>query len=415
MSAPTSDEIETEVLDWFNGAWDPDLPLVEWRKLLLASGWAVPSWPTEWHGKGLPVWADKVAHDTIRNAGGVVTPLGGGMGLAAPTILEHGSDDVKQRLLAPTVTGELLWCQLFSEPGAGSDLAGLTTNAVRDGDDWIINGQKVWNTSAHHADMGILVARTSWDVPKHAGITYFALPMHQDGVEVRPIKQMNYRASFNEVFLSDCRIPHANVIGQVNDGWRVARATLAHERSFATLRKSKMPPKPWGRTVTEANDEATEYLKTYLWYPQRAGRVDLLMDRARVAGVAGDPIVRQEIMRAISFQRANEWTAARAKRARELGHPPGPEGSLGKLAASELARLCHRAHTTIAGSQGMLRSSDDPVHETVAEVLVSTMAQSIAGGTDEIQRNIIGDNILGLPREPAPDRGQPFRDVARNT
>ncbi len=414
MAIANADDITAEVLDWFGGSWDPELPLIEWRKLLLASGWAVPSWPTEWHGKGLPVWADKVAHDAIRGAGGVVTPLGGGMGLAAPTILEHGTDDVKQRLLAPTVTGELLWCQLFSEPGAGSDLAGLSTTAIRDGDDWIISGQKVWNTSAHHADMGILVARTSWDVPKHAGITYFALPMHQEGVEVRPIKQMNYRASFNEVFLSECRVPHANVIGEVNDGWRVARATLAHERSFATLRKSNMPPGPWGRTVTEANEEATEYLKTYLWYPQRAGRADMLAERAETAGVADDPLVRQEIVDAVTFRRANEWTAARAKRARELGKPPGPEGSLGKLAASELARLSHRSHTSIAGAQGMLKSGDDPVHETVAEVLVSTPAQSIAGGTDEIQRNIIGDNILGLPREPAPDRGQPFRDVARN-
>lgn len=416
MATPTADDLRSEVLDWFAGAWDPALSLLEWRERLLTSRWAVPSWPTAWYGRGLPVWADKVVHDTIRGAGGVATPLGGGMGLAAPTIVEHGSDDMKRRLLAPTVTGAMSWCQLFSEPGAGSDLAGLTTTAVRDGDNWVISGQKVWSTSAHHADMGMLVARTDWDVPKHAGITYFALPMRQEGVEVRPIRQMNHHQSFNEVFLTDRVVPpHDNLIGEVGDGWRVARATLAHERSFATGRRLELPSKPWGRTVTEADAEAREFLKTYIWYPQRAGRADLLIDRARTLGVAGHPSTVQTIMETLGFQRANGWTAARAEQARELGNAPGPEGSLGKLAASELARRCHAAHTQVAGATGMLTSTDDPVHEVVAEVLVSTPAQSIAGGTDEIQRNIIGENILGLPREPAPDRGLPFRDVARNT
>jgi alkylation response protein AidB-like acyl-CoA dehydrogenase len=409
-----AEEIRTEVLAWFEGAWDPDLPLLDWRERLLGSGWAVPSWPTEWYGRGLPVWADKVVQDTIRRSGGVGVPLGGGMGLAAPTVLEHGSDELRRRLLGPTITGAMTWCQLFSEPGAGSDLAGLTTTAERDGDDWVISGQKVWNTSARHADMGMLVARTSWEVPKHAGITYFALPMHQPGIEVRPIRQMNEHSSFNEVFFTECRVPHRNVIGDVGDGWRVARATLMHERTFATMRRVDMPPGPWGRTVTEAKAEADDHLRTYVWYPQRAGRADLLLDRARAAGVDGDPSIRRLLTDALGLRMVSEWTAARARRARELGKAPGPEGSLGKLAASELARRCHAAHTGIAGADGMLRATDDPVHGVVAEVLVSTPAQSIAGGTDEIQRNIIGENILGLPREPAPERGVPFRDVARN-
>ncbi len=145
---------------WFDEAWDPDLPLLEWRERLVDSGWAVPSWSTDWFGLGLPAWADRVAHQAIRLAGGVTTPLGAGASLAAPTMYDHGSDELKLRLLRPTLTGELTWCQLFSEPGAGSDLAGLKTTAVRDGDQWIVNGQKVWNTSADHADMAILVART---------------------------------------------------------------------------------------------------------------------------------------------------------------------------------------------------------------------------------------------------------------
>ena len=159
------------------------------------------------------------------------------MSLAAPTIMTHGSDELRTRILRPTITGEVTWTQLFSEPGAGSDLAGLTTTAVRDGDDFVVNGQKVWNTSAHHADYGMLLARTDWDVPKHQGISYFVLPMDQPGVEVRPILQMNRHSSFNEVFLTDARIPAANFVGELGDGWRVARTTLMHERTFATLRR----------------------------------------------------------------------------------------------------------------------------------------------------------------------------------
>ncbi|MEE9413798.1 MAG: acyl-CoA dehydrogenase family protein [Acidimicrobiales bacterium] len=401
MSNPTRKQVASEVLAWFEATWNPDLPLLEWREVLVASGWAVPSWPTQWHGRGLPVWADRLAHDTIRKAGGVTTPLGSGMSLAAPTIVEHGSDDVKQRLLRPTLTGEISWCQLFSEPGAGSDLAGLRCSAVRDGDDWIVSGQKVWNTSAHHADMGMLLARTDPTVPKHAGITYFALPMDQEGIEVRPIEQMNYYDSFTEVFLTECRIPADNVIGDVGDGWRVARATLMHERTFATMGKVRYPKGVLGRTVSEAKAESDDYLKTYVWYPQRAGRADLLLERARSKGLSGDPVVRQALADMLSFQRAQEWTAARAKAARQLGRAPGPEGSLGKLGASELARRSARTHSLISGASAMLGEGPEPNDAIIAEVLLSTPAQSIAGGTDEIQRNIIAEKILGLPREPS--------------
>ncbi|MGF1595728.1 MAG: acyl-CoA dehydrogenase family protein [Acidimicrobiales bacterium] len=416
MSVPTDlteGRVAGEVLDWFEESWDPALSLVGWRERLVASGWAVPSWSTAWYGRGLPAWTDRVAHATIRRAGGVAVPLGSGMGLAAPTLYEHASDDLRTRLLRPTLTGELAWCQLFSEPGAGSDLAGLTTTAVRDGDDWIVNGQKVWNTSADHADRAILVARTNWDAVKHAGITYFVLDMHQPGVEVRPIRQMNEHSSFNEVFLTDARIPHADVVGIVDDGWRVARATLAHERSFSTQRSVHVAPEASGRVIDEARAEAAEYLKTYEWYPQRMGRADLVTDRAAAAGRSDDPVLRQAMMDLHSLQQASEWTADRAKAARALGRPPGSEGSIGKLALSSVARRANHAHTRIAGARGMLRHGPDPVDAVVAEVLVSTPAQSIAGGTDEIQHNILGENILGLPKEPAADRGVPFREVTQ--
>ena len=237
--------------------------------------------------------------------------------------------------------------------------------------------------------------------------------MHQEGVEARPILQMNYHSSFNEVFMSDARVPHSNVVGEVGDGWRVARGTLAHERSFSTRRSIDFDDSQSGQCLDEAKAEAAEYLKTYEWYPQRKGRVDLVADQAQAQGLSQDLIARNEMMKLISFEKASGWTAGRARAARELGRPPGSEGSIGKLALSEIARDANAVHTSIAGSKALLKSGDDPIDETVAEVIVSTPAQSIAGGTDEIQRNILGENVLGLPKEPDPNKGKPFRDVGR--
>jgi alkylation response protein AidB-like acyl-CoA dehydrogenase len=409
------DEVRRELLDWLATSWDPELSLVEWRTRLADAGWACPTWPREWCGRGLPQPAADVVSSTLRQSGVVGVPEGVGMILAAPTILEHGTDDLRRRLVRQTVTGEVSWCQLFSEPGAGSDLAGLTTRADRDGDEWVVNGQKVWNTSAHHADLGLLLARTRWDVPKHRGITCFALPMHQPGVEVRPLRQMNGHASFNEVFLQDARVPDANVIGTVDDGWAVALTTLAHERRLAALRGTPPPSGASGRAHQEAAAEFARANEPYTWYPQRAGRVDLVVERAVATQRHRDPIVRQEIARLLSQARSAQWTAQRAAAARALGRPPGPEGSLGKLAASNIARAAARTHALIAGSDGMLSGADAPLAGTIAEVLVSVPAVSIAGGTDEIQRNILGERVLGLPREPAVDREVPFRDVVRTS
>ncbi len=202
----------------------------------------MPSWPQRWHGRGLPAWADELVGSELLRLGAVGVPVGSGTWLAAPTILAHGPDELRERLLRPTLTGEQTWCQLFSEPGAGSDLAGLSTTAVLDGDTWVINGQKVWNTSAHHADLGMLLARTDSSVPKHQGITYFVLPMKQPGVEVRQLRQMNFHASFNEVFLTDARVPADNVVGTVGQGWTAALTTLAYERRFAALRRPAYSP-----------------------------------------------------------------------------------------------------------------------------------------------------------------------------
>jgi alkylation response protein AidB-like acyl-CoA dehydrogenase len=333
--------------------------------------------------------------------------------LAAPTLLEHGSDELNTRLLQGTATGEMVWCQLFSEPGAGSDLAGLATRAVRDGDEWVIAGQKVWNTGAAHADMGLLLARTDWDVPKHRGITCFVLPMRQPGVLVRPLRQMNGHASFNEVFLDDARVPAANVLGEVGNGWQVALTTLAHERRLATSVRVATPRDPTGRVWREAVAEQRAASEPHKWYPQRAGRADLLVERSTSTERCSDPLVRQEVARVVGLAMAARFTAQRAAVARATGRV-GPEGSLGKLMSSVIARAASRAHATIAGASGMLADGDAPLGGLITEIFVSVPGQSIAGGTDEIQHNIIGERILGLPKEPASDRELPFRQVPRN-
>ena len=409
-------DVATEIRAWLEEHWDPDRSLLEWRGLLADSGWGCPTWPSEWYGRSVPpVLAEVVARE-FDSIGAVGTPAGSGVGLAAPTILEHGSDDLKSRLLRPIVTGEHTWCQLFSEPGSGSDLAGLTTRAELDGDEWVISGQKVWNTSAHHAQFGMLLARTDWDVPKHRGITYFAIEMEQPGVEVRGLRQMNGHASFNEVFFDEARVPATNVVGDVGNGWAVALATLAHERRFnpAPQRAGDERGARTGRCHREAAAETAEHYEPYKWYPQRAGRVDLVPVRAKATGRSTDPTIRVGTAQLIELTRTSHWTAQRARAARALGRPPGPEGSLGKLSSSEIARTAARLHTGIAGAHGMLHGADDGTGGIVAEVLVSVPAVSIAGGTDEIQHNILGERILGLPKEPQVDRDLPFRDVPRN-
>jgi alkylation response protein AidB-like acyl-CoA dehydrogenase len=334
--------------------------------------------------------------------------------LAAATLLEHGSDQQKKKFLRRILTGEDTWCQFFSEPGSGSDLAGATTRADLKGDFWIINGQKVWTTSAHHADHGLLLARTDWDAPKHEGLSYFVINLKQPGVDVQPLKQMNGHASFNQVFFTDAKVPKENLVGRVGDGWKVAMTTLAHERrgvdAMSALPRSGSPK---GRIYLEERAETQKANQPYTWYPQRAGRVDLIIDRAKETGANKDPYFRQEIARLMTLAKCAEWTARRARAAQQQGRPQGPEGSLGKLAASHVARACSRVHTLMTGTEAMLTGRESPREGIIAEILVSVPAVSIAGGTDEIQRNIIAERVLELPKEPRFDTG-PFRNVRKN-
>ncbi|MGC1190790.1 MAG: acyl-CoA dehydrogenase family protein, partial [Candidatus Binatus sp.] len=330
------------------------------------------------------------------------------------TLLEHGSDQQKKKFLRRILTGEDTWCQFFSEPGSGSDLAGATTRADLKGDFWIVNGQKVWTTSAHHADHGLLLARTDWDAPKHEGLSYFVINLKQPGVDVQPLKQMNVHASFNQVFFTDAKVPKENLVGRVGDGWKVAMTTLAHERRGADgLPAASKRGTRVGKIHAEERAETEKANQPYTWYPQRAGRVDLIIDRAKETGANKDPYVRQEIARLMTLAKCAEWTARRARAAQRQGRPQGPEGSLGKLAASHVARGCARVHTLITGTDAMLTGRESAREGIIAEILVSVPAVSIAGGTDEIQRNIIAERVLDLPKEPRFDTG-PFRNVRKN-
>jgi len=372
---------------WVAEHWDPEMGLRQWRSLLVDSGFALQA--AELAALGVPG-----------------PPDGVGVALVIPVLREHGSEELQSRFIRPTLTGEITWCQLFSEPGAGSDLAGLATRAVRDGAGWQVTGQKVWSTGAKTADYGLLLARSDWDVPKHRGITAFVLPMRQPAVEVRPLRQMNGHSSFNEVFFDGASVPDVNVIGELGGGWAVALTTLAHERRLAVFRPAHGGAT--GRAWREAIEERTAAAEPHKWYPQRAGRPELVVPQARDNGKDADPVTRQAIGRLTETTFAARWTAQRRQ-----ASPVGAAGSIGKLASSDIARQSARVHGSIAGAAGMLAGPDAPLDGIIAEILVSVPGISIAGGTDEIQHTIIGERMLGLPREPDVSRELPFRDVPR--
>jgi alkylation response protein AidB-like acyl-CoA dehydrogenase len=310
--------------------------------------------------------------------------FGIGLGMVVPTIRDHASDELRRRFIPPALRGEEIWCQLYSEPGAGSDLAGLTCRAERDGDEWIVTGQKVWTSGAQHSEFGILIARTDPELPKHRGITMFVIDMRQPGVTVRPLVQMTGVAEFNEVFLDEARIPAGWVIGEVNGGWSLAVALLAHERSSL------------GRGTTTAADGKS-----------KAGRQPLpysgLLERARTMGRTDDPIVRQELAAIYTGERLIPWTARRGI------HP-----SVGKLWRTiqgwRAAQLAH----TLGGPVAAAWESDDTDADYWAYHVLNCRGMSLGGGTDEVQKNTLGERVLGLPREPGPARDTPFKDLLKN-
>jgi len=337
--------------------------------------------------------------------------------MAGPAIIDHGTEAQCQRFLPNMVTGKEIWCQLFSEPGAGSDLAGLQTRAERDGDEWVVNGQKVWTSGAQFSKWGILIARTDSDVPKHDGITYFVIDMHQPGVEVRPLKEMTGGATFNEVFLADARVPHENVIGEVDRGWGVAVTTLAHERN--SLGAPGMGGA--GGAMIGRND---------LDHPagQRTDSGDLagmamafgdggalVKQLPALVGRSGDRVLRDKVMRVYVLMEIARFTRMRVQAAKAAGRGPGPEVSTGKLLASDVVRQLRDVGLEALGPNGQLMGEDTPLGGVLQQLALFSPAISIAGGSDQIQRNIIGERVLGLPGEPRVDKGVPFSELRVGT
>ena len=338
--APTNVRQEAET--WFRENWDPEIPLGHWWERLAESGWGFPTWPERWFGRGLGSDQAKQV-DAARSAVGAVGPPSGiGVMMAGPTIIDHGTEEQGQRFLPNMVTGKEVWCQLFSEPGAGSDLAGLQARAERDGDEWVVNGQKVWTSGAQFSKWGILIARTSVDVPKHDGITFFVIDMDQPGIEVRPLKEMTGGATFNEVFMTDARVPHSNVIGEPNRGWGVAVTTLAHERS--SLGASGMASAAGGVMIGR-NDLDRPAGYRHSGGGEMAGMAAAFGGgAAMVAGLPAlvgrpdDKVLRDKVMRIYTLMEITRYTSLRVQAARAAGRGPGPEVSTGKLVASELVR-----------------------------------------------------------------------------
>ena len=390
----------TALVDQLLGELDPrSTPPVEFRGRQFDLGLAWVSFPEGSGGLGLPPVLQRGIDDRLAAAG--ATSPGAreffGLTMAGPTVASHGSDELQGRLLRRMFTGEDAWCQLFSEPGAGSDLAGLGTRAVRDGDEWVISGQKVWNTLAHIADRGMLVTRTDPDVPKHKGLTYFALDMHAPGVEVRPLRQMTGEAEFNEVYLTEVRVPDADRVGDVGEGWRVAMTTLSNERT--TIGGGTGPPTRGSGSIAEA---------VRIW--QREGFRQNAVDRDRLTRLW----IESEVLR---------LTNIRASQNRKVGNP-GPEGSIAKLMFAEVNKRVYELCVDLLGAEALVdydytnRRADSlglvgPAGSS-RKMFLRSRANSIEGGTSEVQRNILGERILGLPGDVRVDKELPWAALPRS-
>jgi alkylation response protein AidB-like acyl-CoA dehydrogenase len=412
-NSPASD-VRAEVQAWLEQHWDPELSVDDWWRIVAKAGWTAPHLPPEQGGRGLPRKANHIVRAAFLEFGALRPPGGLGLLMAAPTILTHGTADQMARLVPPILEGQVNWCQLFSEPGAGSDLAGLTTRAERDGDRWIINGQKVWSSMAMTSDYGMLLVRTNFSVPKHKGISWLAFPLDQPGVTIRPLKEMTGEAIFNEVFFDDAVCDDADLIGGAGNGWAVTQTTLLFERTGigAGGSHSGFPePGPKGAMLgLRAGDAAR------VPAPQTGGRqtsVPELIHLAKARGRASDPVVRQGLAWLHSYTKIGQWNALRARAEGAKGGSPAI-ANLGKVTQTRIMKLTAQLGVDILGADGMLANADAPEGGRYSRLMVFSPASSIYGGTDEIQRNIIAERSLGLPRDELPGKGLPYDEVLRS-
>ena len=434
-----TEEQLSELRAWLAKSWDPDLTVGQWWELLGLEGWSAPSLPEKAYGKGMARSDSVLVAQEVSNFGALGAPAGLGLLLAAPTIATHGTHEQIDLYVRDIVTGKKAWCQLFSEPQAGSDLAGLQTKAVRDGDEWIINGQKVWTSGGQYADLGMLLARTDPDVPKHVGISYFAFEMLQDGVDVRPLREMTGRALFNEVFLTDARVPDSALIGGLNNGWAAANTTLMNERAGlgsgggnAAGGDSAQPGTVVGALDRRAGDyvgsggtangrrgskagaggsaggsasssaaarasQATSGLMGIM-----RGGAGMLIRMAQQNGSNKDAGVRQDLVRLYTLGELGRFNGLRVKAVKEQGGDIPGMPNVAKLSMSQIVRLTRDLGLRIEGPAGMLHAYDsddkaalrqatgDPFAGSITEMALFAQAPPIYGGTDQIQRNIIG-------------------------
>ncbi len=405
-------ELWDEVTSWLTANWNPDLTVDAWWKTVAAAGWTAPHFPSDRWGRGLSQRSQRVVRAAFADFGALQPPGGLGLLMAAPTILTQGTPEQIDRLVLPVLAGQVGWCQLFSEPGAGSDLAGLTTRATRDGDRWIISGQKVWSSYATQADYGMLLARTNFDVPKHKGISWFAFALDQPGVTIRPLREMTGEAVFNEIFIDEAVCNDADLIGGEGNGWLVTQTTLHFERTGigagGAMANFPNPGPKGGMLGRRAGDAATETApnaKVTLGYADVAR---LAHERERT----DDPTIRQDLARLYTYGELGIWNAQRAKAEAQRGGGQAV-ASIGKLTQTRIVKLAAKLGMDILGAGGLVSGADAVDNGVFATAMVFSPASSIYGGTDEIQRNIVAERSLGLPREPAPDRDLPFGQVLR--
>ena len=404
--------LRAEVDEWLRANWDPALSVRDWWALVAKGGWTAPHFPVEYGGRGLPTESQGVVKDEFAAHGALLPPGGLGMLMAAPTILTHGTPEQIRQFVPSILDGTVGWCQLFSEPGAGSDLAGLTTRARREGDNFIINGQKVWSSGAHESDYGMLLARTDFDVPKHAGISWFAFSLNQPGVDVRPLREMTGHALFNEVFFDDAVVPAANIIGGEGNGWAVTQTTLLFERTGIGAGGSfGRSPNAGAKAGILPQPHVGEVAREFA-VPTGGQSVTLadLLAYARTSERAADPFVRDKLATLACYVDTGRWTAQRGREA-EDPRTAARLSTLGKVAQTRIVKLAAEIGIDLIGPDGMLWPPDGPGGGRFPEYAAFSTASSIYGGTDQIQRNVISERVLGLPREPGPGRNTPYREV----
>ena len=379
---PEEDPRRVAVREWLASHPEPT------GRQLAEAGYVAPHWPRPWGLDADPI--HQIIVDEELAAAGVKRPSNQiGIGWAGPTILHAGTAEQKDRYLFPLLAGEEIWCQLFSEPGAGSDLANLSTRAVRDGDEWVVNGQKIWTSLAHHSRFGILIARTDPDVAKHQGITYFICPMDAEGIEIRPIIEMTGGHTFNEVFLTDVRIPDANRVGEVHGGWALAKVTLGNERVSLSSGGAL-----WGMGPT-----ATD-----------------LLDEVRAGGGVDDPLVRDRLAQLHIEAELLRLIRLRTVTARIRGEQPGPEASIRKILADEHGQRIMELAKDLAGPHGLLehqRAGGAPDLHGWHFGYLFAQALTIGGGTGDVQRNIVAERVLGLPHDVDVEAGRTWSEARR--